>query len=327
MVTPKIALEEHFMAPDFIDYWARTFGNISPELSGKALGALSDFGDRRLEEMDRNGIAFAVLSLAGPGVQAEQDAGLAVRRASEVNDFLAERIVGNPTRYGGFAHLAMQDPKAAADELERCVIQLGFSGAMVNGATNGVYLDDPRHEVFWERAAALNVPAYVHPNNPDDYPYMYAGHPELWGPMWSWGIETATHAMRLVGSGVFERHRHAKIILGHMGEAIPFQLWRIDSRWQIANRQGRTLPEPPSAYIRRNVLVTTSGVCSAEPLRCALDALGEDNVMFSADYPFEHTAEASHFIDTVPMDDALRRKICWENARRILRLEIVDARY
>jgi 2,3-dihydroxybenzoate decarboxylase len=325
MVTPKIALEEHFMAPGFTDYWATTFGNISPALSGKALGALSDFGDRRLEKMDRNGIAFAVLSLAGPGVQAEPETALAVRRAREVNDFLAEKIAHKPARYGGLAHLAMQDPSAAADELERCVTQLGFSGAMINGATNGVYLDDARHEVFWERAAALKAPVYIHPNNPADHPAMYAGHSELWGPMWSWGVETATHAMRLVGSGVFERHGDARVILGHMGEAIPFQLWRIDSRWEIANRQGRTLAEPPSVYIRRNIAVTTSGVCSAEPLRCALDALGEDSVMFSADYPFESAAEASHFIDTAAMEEGLRRKICWENARRILRLEKLES--
>jgi 2,3-dihydroxybenzoate decarboxylase len=213
----------------------------------------------------------------------------------------------------------------AADELERCVGQLGFYGAMVNGATNGVYLDDPACEVFWERAAGLNAPVYIHPNNPADHPAMYDGHTELWGPMWSWGVETATHAMRLVGAGVFERHPDARVILGHMGEAIPFQLWRIDGRWQIANRQGRSLREPPSAYIRRNIVVTTSGVCSAEPLRCTLDALGEDSVMFSADYPFERTAEASHFIDTVAIDEILRLKICSANAVRILRLGgIVD---
>lgn len=318
----KIALEEHFMAPDFVDYWSATFGNISPELSGRALGALSDFGGKRLEDMDRNGIAFAVLSLAGPGVQVEKDPALAVRRAREANDFLAGKMAATPKRFGGLAHLAVQDAKAAADELERCVTQLGFSGAMVNGATHGMYLDDPSLEVFWERAAALGAPVYIHPNNPADHPSMYAGHPELWGPMWSWGVETATHAMRLVTAGVFARHPKASVILGHMGEAIPFQLWRLDSRWLIANRQGKTLPEPPSHYIRNNIVVTTSGVCSAEPLNCAVDALGGESVLFSADFPFENVAEASQFIETVEIDEALRRKICWDNPKRVLRLSI-----
>ena len=316
----KIALEEHFMLPGFEGYWASTFGNISPELSGKALGALSDFGARRLEMMDRSGIGHAVLSLAGPGVQVEPDAALAVIRARQANDALAREVARNRARYGGFAHLPMQDPKAAAGELERAVRDLGFCGAMVNGATNGVYLDDPSCDVFWERAAALKAPVYLHPNNPADHPAMYHAHSELWGPVWSWGVETATHALRLVFAGVFARHPGATLILGHMGEAIPFQLWRLDSRWAIANRQGRSLPHPPSHYIRANIAVTTSGVSSPEPLVCALSALGEDRVMFSADYPFENCAEAADFIDNADLAEHLRQKICSGNARRILGL-------
>ena len=272
--------------------------------------------------MDRNGIEFAVLGLAGPGVQAETDTTLATRRAREVNDFLKVEIEKTPKRYGGLAHVAVQDARGAADELERCITQLGFSGVMINGATHGLYLDDPSLEVFWERAAALKAPVYIHPNNPVDHPSMYAGHPELWGPMWSWGVETATHAMRIVTAGVFDRHPDARLILGHMGEAIPFQMWRIDSRWAIANRQGRTLEHAPSHYIAKNIMVTTSGVCSPEPLQCAVDALGASNVMFSADYPFERTAEASHFIETVNIDETLRQQICWDNAKRILNLDI-----
>lgn len=322
MSIKKIALEEHFMVPDFVDYWATTFGNISPELSDKALGALSDFGAQRLDGMDNNGIEIAVLGLAGPGVQVERDKNLAVRRAREVNDLLAKEVAKKPKRYGGLAHVAVQDAKAAADELERCITQLGFCGVMINGATNGMYLDDPSVEIFWERAAALKAPVYIHPNNPTDHPAMYKGHPELWGPMWSWGVETATHAMRVITAGIFDRYPDATIILGHMGEAIPFQLWRIDSRWAIANRQDRTLKETPSYYIRKNIMVTTSGACSDEPLRCAIDALGSDNVMFSTDYPFERTADANHFIENAKVDERLRQKICWDNAKRILNLRV-----
>ena len=317
-----IALEEHFMMPEFVDYWASTFPNISSELGGKARESLVDFGERRLSMMDAHGIDFAVLSLAGPGVQVEQNAGVAAFNARAANDFLAMEVSRQPRRYGAFAHLAMQDAAGAADELERCMKQLGFQGAMINGITHGVYLDDDRYSVFWERAAALAAPIYIHPNNPADYPAMYAGHSELWGPVWSWGVETATHALRLVFAGVFERYPDAKIILGHMGEAIPYQLWRIDSRWEICNRGGRALPKPPSHYIKNNIHVTTSGVCSTEPLACAVAALGSDNVMFSVDYPFERTDLAAQFISSTPLDERVRAKICHGNAERLLRLKV-----
>ena len=229
---PRIALEEHFMAPDFVGYFNRTSINISPDLFGRALDALLDFGERRLSAMDSIQVEKAVLSLAGPGVQAEPDTATAIRLAKSCNDFLAERIAAQPDRYAGFAHLAMQDPAAAADELERCVRELGFCGAMINGQTNGAYLDDDRFSVFWERAADLGAPVYIHPYNPPDVPYMYHGHPELFGPVWSWTVETGNHALRILFGGVFDRFPGARLILGHMGETLPYQLWRFDSRWE-----------------------------------------------------------------------------------------------
>ena len=177
----------------------------------------------------------------------------AVRLARQANDFLADQIRRNPRRYGGFAHLALQDPEEAAAELERCIRELGFQGAMINGQTNGVYLDDPRCFCLWERAQELNAPIYVHPGNPIDKPAMYEAHPELWGPVWSWGVETANHALRLVFSGLFDRFPKSTLILGHMGEALPFQLWRLDSRREIANRGQMHLSLPPSEYFRRNI--------------------------------------------------------------------------
>ena len=318
MPTPKIALEEHFMAPGFEEYWARTAGNISPALFGKAEDALVDFGDRRLAAMDEAGVEIAVLSLAGPGVQAERDSTTATRLAARCNDFLAERMAERPGRYAGFAHLAVQDPRAAADELERCVRDLGLRGAMINGQTNGVYLDDDRVSPVWERAADLGVPIYIHPYNPPDLPYMYHDHPELWGPVWSWTVETGNHALRIVFGGVFDRYPGAKLILGHMGETLPYQLWRFDSRWEIANRQDRTLDEVPSAYFKRNVWVTTAGVCSDEPLRCAMDAMGRDRVLFSMDYPFERPEEAAAWIEAAPLSDADRLAVCRGNAAALL---------
>lgn len=318
--TPKIALEEHFMHPDFFDYFATTAINISPTLFGKAREALLDFGERRLQAMDAIGVRKSILSLAGPGVQAERRTDTATRLARRVNDFLADQMARQATRFGGFAHLAVQDPTGAADELERCVRELGMQGAMINGQTGGTYLDDDRCSPLWERAADLGVPIYIHPNNPPERVAMYHQHPELFGPLWSWTVETATHALRLVFSGLFDRYPNARLILGHMGETLPYLLWRLDSRWQISNRGSMTLEHPPSAYFKRNVWVTTSGVCADEPLRCALQALGEDRVLFAVDYPFETPHEAGDWIDSAMITETQRKKICHDNAAALLGL-------
>jgi len=317
----KIALEEHFMFPGLVEYWKETSVNINNNLFEKALPALSDFGDRRLEVMDKNGVDFSVLSLSGPGVQIERDTKTAARVARQTNDLLAHEIQKRPKRYGGFAHLAMQDPIIAADELERCMRDLGFHGAMIDGQNNGSYLDDDRYSHFWERAASLQAPIYIHPANPADKPYMYSGHPELWGPVWSWGVETANHALRILFGGVFDRYPAARVILGHMGEGLPFQLWRFDSRWKIANR-ARELNKQPSEYFGTNILVTTSGVASLAPMLCAVSALGEENVMFSIDYPFEDSAIACDFIDHAAISEDLRAKLCHGNAVKKLRLPV-----
>lgn len=315
----KIGLEEHFMIPSFLDYLGETKQNIRPELFSKAVPLLSDFGSSRLDTMDRNGVDFVVLSLSGPGVQIEPDTRLATRLARECNDFLAKQVQARPTRYGGFAHLALQDPKAAADELERCMTQLGFKGALINGATNGVYLDDRRYDVFWERVQALQAPIYLHPANPVDHPAMYADHPEVWGPTWSWAVETCTHAMRLIFSGVFDRFPKVKLILGHMGETLPIQVWRLDSRYAISN-QKYAIRKRPSEYVRENIAITTSGVCDDGALRCSIDALGIENVMFSIDYPFEDTKIATDWIKRAKLTDTERQMVAHQNATRLLRL-------
>lgn len=316
----KIALEEHFLAPGFKEYFETTSINISPDLFDKAFGALQDFDERRLKAMDDAGIEKSILSLAGPGVQAESNTAIAINRARECNDFLAEKMQAQP-RFGGLAHVAMQDPLEAANELERCIKDLGFCGVMINGQTNGAYLDDDRFSVFWERAEALGTPIYIHPYNPPDLPYMYHNHPELYGPVWSWTVETGNHALRIIFGGVFDRYPKAKLLLGHMGETLPYQLWRFDSRWPISNAQGRTLQLNPSEYLKRNLWVTTSGVCSDEPLRCALDSLGEDRVLFSVDYPFENTNHASEWIEGANITDQARQKVCYQNAVDFLGLE------
>lgn len=315
----KVALEEHFMLPEFEGYFDVNRQCVSPALIDKALPLLRDFGDGRLSTMDQHGIDYVVLSLSGPGVQLEPDSKTAVRLARLANDALAQEVQKRPLRYGGFAHLALQDPLAAANELERCMKDLKFKGALINGQTNGIYLDDRRFDVFWERVSALGAPVYIHPANPVDRPAAYADHPEVWGPTWSWAVETCTHALRLVFSGTFDRYPNARIILGHMGETLPIQLWRLDSRYAVSN-QKYSIAKKPSEYVRSNIVLTTSGVCSDPALRCALDAIGPDSVMFSIDYPFERTDLASQWISGSAISEQERIKVCHANAERILKL-------
>jgi 2,3-dihydroxybenzoate decarboxylase len=313
----KIALEEHFLSPGVVDYWRPTMSNVPRDSADNFLRCLTDFGERRLQMMDRAGIARAVLSIAGPGAQAERDPATAVRSTRESNDFLAAEIAKRPDRYSGFAHLPMQDARAAAAELERCIRQLGFCGAMIHGHTLGQYLDAPELHPFWERADALGAAIYIHPADPVTQPSVLAGYPVLMRPMWGWGFETGSHALRLIVSGHFDRFPRTRLILGHLGETLPFLLWRFDSR---AIFHGLKLKKPPSEYIKQNIWVTTSGMCSAEPLACTLAALGKDRVMFAADYPFETVDEAAHFIDGAAIDEALRTDICSNTAKRLFGL-------
>ena len=313
----KIALEEHFLAPGYEAYWRPTVGNVDPKQAAGLLARLTEFGDIRLQSMDEAGIARAVLSIAGPGVQSERDPPTATRNARAANDFLAGEIARRRDRYSGFAHLAMQDPRSAADEIERCMRELKFAGAMINGHTGGQYLDHPSLYPFWERAEALGAPIYIHPTDPVAPSPALEGVAGLRRATWEWGVETGSHALRLVFSGHFDRFPGAKIVLGHLGETLPFLLWRFDSR---AKLYGIKLAKPPSDYIKHNIAVTTSGMCSAEPLNCTLAALGPDRVMFAADYPFESAREAGDFLDHVPLPEALRADIASNNAAKYLGL-------
>jgi 2,3-dihydroxybenzoate decarboxylase len=307
----KIALEEHFLSPGYEDYWRQTVGTVDPNVAKAILGRLTEFGETRLAAMDSAGIARAVLSIAGPGVQAERDPATAQRVARESNDFLAREVEKRPDRYSGFGHLAMQDPRGAADELERCMRDLKFAGAMINGHTNGQYLDHPSLHAFWERAEALQAPIYIHPTDPVTPAPVLDGHDGLRRATWEWGFETGSHALRLVFSGLFDRFPRARVVLGHLGETLPYLLWRFDSR---AKLYGVKLKKRPSDYIRENIAVTLSGMCSAEPLACSLAALGSDRVMFAADYPFEVAAEAGEFLDHTPLPEQTRADIAYGNA-------------
>ncbi len=316
----KIALEEHFMAPGFETYSKAFIQHIPKEQQEKLKMQLGDFDEIRLAEMDKNGIDYVVLSQTGPAIQAESSIQLGISRAKENNDFLAGKIAKHPTRFCGFAALPMQDPKAAADELERAVLQLGFKGALVNGHTHGTYYDDPKFDAFWERLQALDVPFYLHPIDMPALPPSFAGHPELNGATWGWGVETGTHALRLLFGGVFDRFPNLKVIVGHMGEGLPFLRWRLDSRF-AAYPHGIQLAHKPSEYFGRNLIITTSGVCSHAALTGAIGEMGAQAVLFSVDYPYESSDTAAEFIETAPLDEATRALVCHGNAARILKLD------
>jgi 2,3-dihydroxybenzoate decarboxylase len=315
----KIALEEHFSGVGFGDYSKAFVSLIDPKVAADLNRRLTDFDEIRLQEMDAAGIDYVILSQTGPGVQVEPDTAQAISRAKANNDFLAAQIARHPDRFGGFAHLPMQDPAAAAAELERAVNELGFKGSLVNGHTNGTYYDDRAYDPFWERMQALDVPLYLHPFNMFDSPHMFNRHPELTGATWGWGVETGTHALRLLFGGVFDRFPDLKIIVGHMGEGLPYLRWRFDSRFAVYP-QGVTLKRKPSEYFGRNILITTSGVCSHSALIGAVGEMGAEGVMFSVDYPYEDTATAAHFIETAPLDESTLEMVCHGNAERLFKL-------
>lgn len=316
-----IGLEEHFVTPELAAYGAGSASIAQPDRWREASRRLLDLTGERLAEMDAASLDMQVLSLNSPGIQAEPDAATAVTQAAAVNDLLAGVIADHPDRFAGFAALPLQDPKAAARELDRAVNELGLRGALVNAHTQGRYLDDPQLRVVWEHAEGLGVPLYLHPANGVGTPHVLDGHPELTGPMWSWGNETASHVLRLVFGGVFDDFPEAKLLLGHMGEALPYVLWRLDSRWGFHNHHGVELArEKPSDYLRHNLYITTSGVCDAPPLLCALLALGSEHILFGTDHPFEEMAVATEFLRTAPVSEADRAKIAHLNAERLLGL-------
>lgn len=317
----KIALEEHFITADFLDSTEKgDFSVMKPQMVNDFKTRLLDFDDLRIHTMDKTGIDISILSLTDPGVQEIQETKLAIELAHKTNLFLAERITRNPKRFRGFAALAMQDPSEAARELERCVRQYHFLGALINGQTQGHYLDEKQYHSFWAKVEELNVPIYLHPGSPQEMPLNYQGQEELAGALWGWTVETGTHALRLIFSGLFDLFPNVRIILGHMGESLPYLLWRLDSRWNIL-KHSVNLKKTPSHYFKENFYITTSGVCSPGPLLCAIHELGEDRVMFSVDYPYESSEISVQFIEQAPISEAVRKKIYYKNAQTVLKLD------
>ena len=326
-----VALEEHFTFPSLTSripaaaMIKRGFPppdapSMRPEIDAR----LHDFGAGRLASMDKNGISLQVLAPSGPGADLlPPTEGPAFAR--DVNDMLAARIAERPSRYAGFAHLPMTAPEAAADELERAVKKLGFHGAMVNGATDGKFLDDPMFAPILARAEALDAPIYIHPGIPP-LAVREAYYDGLAGPLsglfaragFGWHAEVAVHVLRLALSGALDRHPRLQIIIGHQGEGLPAMLDRFEETF--AGATPKFLQRGVTETILSQVHVTTSGFYNLSSFMMLLQTFGADRIMFSVDYPFSSNDVARAFFDSLPVSPADRVKIAHGNADRLLKL-------
>jgi predicted TIM-barrel fold metal-dependent hydrolase len=335
---PKVAIEEHFNV--------LTAPSGSPGASGgaatdvdidrlvKAMDydrtwmarveeRLNEIGEMRLAEMDAAGVEWSLLSHTVPAVQGIIDRAEAVAAARRVNDHLAEAVTCHPNRLAGLGAVALQDPREAARELERCMHSLGFKGVMVNGYTNtadgrGLYLDEPSCQPFWEAAADLRAPVYIHPRPPIDE-RAYAGHAQLLGATWGFAPETATHVLRIVHSGLLDRLPGLTIILGHLGETLPYFAWRIQHCFEF-NPSDKRLERRLQDYLCDNFYVSTSGHFSDQALISAILTIGADRILFAVDYPYEPMTPATQWIERAPISESDRRKIAHGNARRLFGL-------
>lgn len=309
--------------PGFQSLWGFYGGNTNPRIQ-EVTTRMTDLGEIRLRDMDQTGIAKQILSLTAPGVQvfcAEE----AVVRARESNDFLGEAIRRHPDRFAGLAAIAPHDPAAAAKELERGVNVLGLKGAIVNSHTHGEYLDAPKFWPIFEAAESLNVPIYIHPTTPPPamiHPFLERG---LDGAIFGFAVETGLHLLRIIVSGAFDRFPKLKIVAGHLGEGLPYWLFRIDfmhARMVAANRYAsvQKLERKPSDYIKENLYVTTSGMAWEPPILYAQSVLGVDRVLYAMDYPYQFVPEEVKVTDNLPISDADKKQLYQTNAERVFAL-------
>lgn len=318
-----ITLEEHFATPGFLNGPGRSIiERAAGNRMGRILEQVREVGEARIAEMDAAGIDVQVLSLNSPGVE-QLDAAEARTLAREANEFVVAAVERHPARFAGFATLPIQAPQEAAAELEKMVRELGFKGALINGHHRGRYLDDPFFAPVLERAESLSVPIYLHPTQPPRavVEASYGGFaPEVSFTFanagWGWHIETAVHVLRMILGGVFDRHPNLQIMVGHMGEGLPF----MQSRTDIMSQDITGLKRPVSAYLRENVHYTFSGFNFTPTFLHLLLQVGVDRIMFSADYPYGSMAQARAFLDNLPVSAADRERIAHGNAARLLRM-------
>jgi predicted TIM-barrel fold metal-dependent hydrolase len=322
----KIGLEEHFALEETL---GDSSGFVPQDHWSELRSRLLDIHERRLRLMDEHGMEMMLLSLNAPTVQAIPNVKKAVDLARRANDYLAEQVAKRPQRFQGLAALALQDPDAASREYERCINDLKLKGALVNGfsqieATEGpVYYDLPQYRSFWATVAKLDYPFYLHPRNPlPKDAAIYEGHRWLIGPAWAFGQETAVHALRLMASGLFDEHPRLQIVLGHMGEGLPYSIWRVDNHNSWV-KFGKKFPakRPVGDYFRENFYITTSGNFRTQTLIDAILEIGSDRILFSTDWPFENIDHAADWFDACSISEADREKIGRTNARRLFKLD------
>jgi predicted TIM-barrel fold metal-dependent hydrolase len=317
----KIAVEEHFRIAETSGSESRYPGSYWSSLPDKLL----DIHGARLAEMDKTGIEMEVISLNSNAVQGIPELPKAVAIARKANDALAQAVAKRPDRFAGLGALPMQDPQAATEELVRCVRDLKFKGVLVNGfsqvgsADTAVYYDQPQYRPFWAEVERLNVPFYLHPR--DQLPsrrLAYEGHPWLVGSPWGFAEETAIHALRLMGCGLFDDHPKLQIVLGHLGERIPYDLWRLDHR--LAKVPNRPAKRTMGDYFRNNFHITTSGHFSTPSLLAGILTVGADRVLFAVDYPFEDHVQGCAWFDGCEIAETDRIKIGRTNAMALFDL-------
>lgn len=333
----RIATEEAFATPALVaeSKIALRSGNVEPGFAkmgkliyGESLAAkiidskLLDIGESRLKRMDADGIDFALLSLTSPGVQIFE-ASKAIAIASESNDLLVEAVRRWPHRFAGLAAVAPQAPNEAAQEIARAK-KLGLKGVIINSHTQGEYLDLPKFAPILEAAQDLDMPIYLHPREPGPNwvgPYLDHG---LYFATWGFAAETSLHAMRLIMSGTFDRFPKLRVVLGHMGEGIPFWLERIDNRYkgQVVVGANSALELLPSEYFRRNFVITTSGMTDNPSLRLAIDVLGVDRIQFASDYPYENAGDGVRALENAKISDEERVAIFETNAMKYWGLDL-----
>jgi uncharacterized protein len=318
-----ITLEEHFVTESFLRATGARDNPVPPWLA-LLQPKLLDLGAGRLADMDEAGTDLQVLSLAALGFDA-LDASTATTLSHDVNDELAAAVRANPSRLAAFAGIALKDPEAAAKELERSIQRLGFCGLLLDGTTDGIFLDDPRFTPIFEAAVTLKVSVYLHPAPPPKpvFDTYFTGLPEGVGQMlsiagWGWHAETALHTLRLITSGLFDRFPTLQLIIGHMGEMLPMALARTSKALSHVAK----LRQPVADYFQSNIHLTTSGYFTQPPLRCALDVVGIDRIMFSIDYPFSPTTNGRDYLvelqNSVSPEDLA--KLTHQNAEALLKL-------
>ena len=321
-----ITIEEHFASPAFLAGPGREITErlrSSGTRGARIVEQLQDLGSRRIAEMDGAGIDMQVLSLNAPGVeQAEADVQVSVAR--EANDLLAEAVRQHPSRFGAFAALPVAVPEKAADELDLRIRQQGFKGALINGHTRGRYLDDKFFSPILERAEALNAPIYLHPTVPPKsvVDALYSGFSPVVtatfaASAWGWHIETAVHLIRMILGGVFDRYPKLQIVVGHMGEGIPFMLPRLNNNLPMEMTK---LARPLGAYLRGNVHYTFGGFNFPATFQSLLLEVGAERIMFSVDYPYQSMSEGRAFLEHLPLTPSDRERIAHGNAERLFDL-------